>query len=323
MPASDPLQILPATSDDLAEVFSFVFSKNEPQDALNRVRAALAEHRCGKLPLAGLLAARRGGQLVGAVFLQVLPGRMATLWPPRISVEEPEETADRLATEAIGQAKITGARVVHALLEGRADPCDVAVLDRAGFVRLAELYYLVADVQDFPASDPSEPLTFEPCTPEKLERLSAVVEATYRETLDCPDLDGVRSAEEVLRGYGGHDSQCPPHWFFVRHQDCDVGCLLLSDYPEHGNCELTYMGLTPSSRGSGWGYLVTRYAQWITKSLGRDRIVLAVDAVNQPARNMYAAAGFRGWDRRQVFMLVLEAHTTGPDTGELRGSELD
>lgn len=317
MSAPDTIQILPAAPEDLAEVFSFVFSKNEPQDALDRVRAALAEHRLGKLPLAGLLAARRAGQLVGAVFIQVLPGRMATLWPPRTSVQEPEETADRLAAEAIEQAKTAGARVVHALLEGRADPCDVACLERIGFVRLAELYYLVAELKDFPSSDPSGPLTFEPCTPEKLERLCAVVETTYRETLDCPDLDGIRTANEVLEGYGGRDGQCPPHWFFVRHQDRDVGCLLLADYPEHGNCELTYMGLGPSARGSGWGRLVTRYAQWVTRSLGRDRVVLAVDSANQPARNMYAAAGFRGWDRRQVFMRVLEPHATDSDMVEV------
>jgi hypothetical protein len=207
-------------------------------------------------------------------------------------------------------------RVVHALLDGQRDAGDVERLERAGFSRLAELYYLVAESHEFPAMPPAHALTFEPCTPEKHERLCTVVEATYEETLDCPDLDGIRSAEEVLEGYGASRGNYPPHWFFIRHEQRDVGCLLLADYGEYGNCELTYMGLVPSARGNGWGLVVTRYAEWVARSLQRDRVVLAVDSANQPARNMYAAAGFRGWDRRQVYMLALQRQTGGAESAE-------
>lgn len=307
MPNSDPLQIVPVPPEGLTEVLSLVFSHHAPQDALNRVRAAMAEYRAGKLPSGGLLAARRGGQLVGATFAQVLPGRTATFWPPQLIPEEPEETAERLMSEAVAQVRDAGARVIHALLEGQPDACDVRRLEKAGFTPLAELYYLLSEADDFPAAPPEGPLTFEPCTSEKHERLRAVVEATYEATLDCPGLDGIRTASDILEGYGASPEACPPHWFLIRHEDRDVGCLLLADYSGYGNCELTYMGLTPSARGNGWGLLVTRQAQWVAQTLGRRRLVLAVDAVNQPARNMYAAAGFRGWDRRHVHMLVLDA----------------
>jgi hypothetical protein len=33
--------------------------------------------------------------------------------------------------------------------------------------------------------------------------------------------------------------------------------------------------------------------------------VLAVDASNEPALAMYAAAGFASWDRRSVFVRIL------------------
>ncbi len=309
MSSPDSLQIVSATPASLGETLSLVFSGHQPQDALNRVRAALAEYRCGKLPLAGLLAARRAGKLVGAAFAQVLPGRTATFWPPRLVPPEPEETAEQLSLAAVEHARNAGVKVIHALLEGQADSQEVAALERAGFTSLAELYYLLADRFDFPRTPPGGPLTFEPCTAEKHQRLCAVVEATYRETLDCPDLDGIRSAEEVLAGYGAEGETYPSHWYLIRHEDRDVGCLLLCDYGQHGNCELTYMGLVPSARGNGWGVLVTRFAQWVAGSLARERIVLAVDSANHPARNMYAAAGFRGWDRRRVYMLALGRQT--------------
>lgn len=307
MTIQDSLQISPATPESLTEVLSLVFGNRQPQDALNRVRAAMEEYRAGRLPRDGLLAARRADRLVGAAFAQVLPGRTANFWPPQLVPEELEETAEELASKAVGYAKEAGAGVIHSVLEGQPDPEDVARLEKAGFKRLAELYYLMAERCDLYAEPPRGTLTFEPYTPDKHQRLCAVVEATYEATLDCPALDGVRSAAEVLEGYGANLGPCPPYWFLVRRLERDVGCLLMADYAEHGNCELTYMGLVPSARGNGWGLLMTRYAQSIARSLNRERLVLAVDSLNQPARDMYAAAGFRGWDRRQVYMLVLDS----------------
>jgi hypothetical protein len=38
---------------------------------------------------------------------------------------------------------------------------------------------------------------------------------------------------------------------------------------------------------------------------GAERLVLAVDAGNEPALRGYAAAGFVAWDRRGVFLKLL------------------
>jgi RimJ/RimL family protein N-acetyltransferase len=46
---------------------------------------------------------------------------------------------------------------------------------------------------------------------------------------------------------------------------------------------------------------IARFAQWQTKCLGRARIVVAVDAANEPAVRMYSAVGFQAWDRRRVY----------------------
>jgi mycothiol synthase len=84
-----------------------------------------------------------------------------------------------------------------------------------------------------------------------------------------------------------------------------VGCLLMTDYPEQGNCELIYMGVVPEARGHRWGVLISRHAQWVTRNAGRQRLVLAVDAANRPAIGMYSAAAFRAWDRRIVYLQTL------------------
>ena len=307
MSDSETIQIVTAAPEGLVEVLSLLFGDHKPQDASNRMHAALAEFRAGKLPREGLFVAQRNGRTVGATFTHVLPGRSATFWPPRLVAEEPEETAEQLTARAVAYARSAGTGVIHALLEGQPAPEDITRLESAGFTSLAELYYLLAESHDFPAAPPESPLIFEPCTPEKHQRLCAVVNATYEATLDCPGLDEVRTAADVLEGYGAGAGACPPHWYIIRHNESDVGCLLMADYPEHGNCELTYMGLVPSARGSGWGLVVTRQAQWIARSLGRPRLVLAVDSANQPARDVYVTAGFRGWDRRHVYMLILES----------------
>jgi len=80
-----------------------------------------------------------------------------------------------------------------------------------------------------------------------------------------------------------------------------MGCVLLADHPEHDQSELMYLGIVPEQRGHGWGLQATRHAQWLARRAGRERLILAVDDTNGPARNVYTQAGFRLWDRRSVY----------------------
>ena len=70
------------------------------------------------------------------------------------------------------------------------------------------------------------------------------------------------------------------------------------------NMELVYMGVIPAHRGRHWGADIARHAQSVALAAGRHRLVLAVDASNGPAINMYASVGFRAWDRRRVYYHV-------------------
>ncbi len=115
-------------------------------------------------------------------------------------------------------------------------------LGTAGFEHLADLLYLVSSAQAFPTAAPVEPLQYEPYSPQAAQRFAAVIERTYRDTLDCPQLDGLRTIDEVLEGYRAVGRFSPDHWMLVRRDVRDVGCLLLANHPEQRIWELVYMG---------------------------------------------------------------------------------
>ena len=302
----EPLRIRPASPERRAEVLWLVFRHLSGDDRLVRVDAVLEAARSGRLSPDGLLEARRGDRLAGGVFAEIQVGRAAVVWPPRLAPGEPAATAEHLLArlcELLARERIC---VAHTLLEPGMEG-DVPLLRTAGFEPLADLLYLASVDDHFPRSRPKSPLHFEPYSAASHGRLARLVEATYHDTLDCPRLNGLRQIEDILAGYRATGVFAPGRWLLVRHQDQDVGCLLLADHPEQENWELVYMGLVPSARGNGWGKHLARHAQWLTAEAGRPRLVVAVDAANTPAIRTYSVLGFETWDRKSVYLKVVEA----------------
>lgn len=295
------LTIRPAPRAAVLEALKLVYRRLPPEKAAQYVEVLCADIRAGEVSAEGLLTAWRDRRLVGAVFAQLQPGNGALLWPPRTVPREPPETVEQLLAAVCQWLACKGARVANALME-KVDRADDALLRGGGFAPLAQLLYLVSSEIELPASPPEGPLEFEPYNPENHMRLTRVVEATYERSLDCPGLDGLRNIEEILAGYQSTGTFSPERWLIVRHEGRDVGCLLLADHPEDENWELVYMGLVASARGHGWGKKIVRHAQWLTRQAGRSCLVVAVDAANRPAVDMYAATGFRAWDRRTVYV---------------------
>jgi ribosomal protein S18 acetylase RimI-like enzyme len=299
-----PPSIGPASREELSQALGLIFSHSERGDSAARSDTLMTDTDSGSIDPQGVLVARRATRIVGAIFFQVQVGKTAVIWPPRVVPGE-SEVGGQLMQAALGSLNGRYLRVVHALSDGRCDGDD-ALLRSAGFKPLAELIYLVSGEIDFPSQHPSGPLEFEPYREADHDRFAELVEATYRATLDCPALDGIRDIEDVLAGYRTSGGHRPELWLIVRHESRDVGCLLLADHLDQGNCELVYMGLVVEARGSGWGRHVTRHAQWLTRQTGRSRLVLAVDEANWPARKMYASVGFHDWDRRSVYLKLFD-----------------
>jgi ribosomal protein S18 acetylase RimI-like enzyme len=289
-----PLQILRVPPEDRQPALDLVFRHMAPAE--RRQQLAMLGGAWD-----GLFAAYRNGRLVGAVLGQPQPGSLAALWPPQLIDDEPSPCALRLLAAVDRYLGEQGVQIAQALL-GAADAADAGVLLQGGFVHLADLVYLVSTSEHFPAIEPETVLQFQAWTPAAQERLAAVVEASYAETLDCPAMNGVRRVEDVLAGYRATGELDAGRWWIVRHDGQDVGCLLLADFPQQDAWELVYMGIVPAVRGRGWGRQIVRRAQWLAGQAGRARLVLAVDAANAPALAMYAAAGFRAFECRAVFL---------------------
>jgi mycothiol synthase len=253
-----------------------------------------------ELPLEGLLVALRDGALVGAVLAITQPGGAGLVWPPRLVEGEAAGTADRLM-EAVEGVWATASVVLACSALETVGAADDALLRTHGYALLSTVLYLISPRGGFPPTPPVDRLEFEPHSEANHGRLVSLVRATYEATQDCAGLRDPRDIGQVLAGYRQTGRYDPRHWLVVRHQGRDVGCLIVADHLEHGSCELVYMGLIPSARGHGWGKEIARYAQWLTSLAGRDRLVLAVDAANDPAVAVYTSVGFRAWERRVVY----------------------
>ena len=249
----------------------------------------------GENALDGLLVAPDGDGLA-TVWVQCLPGRTAAVWPPPGDCSASHALLDE-AGRFLDEQEISLAQV---LLSTQAEGI-AKLLSSSGFQHLTDLQYLFVDEQRLPANEPKNTLHFEPAAGEQPDRLCRLVEQTYQGTCDCPAINGVRTMQDVLTGYQATGIYDPQQWYFVQHQQQDVGVLLLNQHPPGMNWELVYMGVIPTARGNGFGWQIANYAQWKAGQGGAERLVLAVDEANEPALAMYARAGFIAWDRRRIF----------------------
>lgn len=247
----------------------------------------------------GLLIARDQDGLCGAVFAQEHPGKTAVLWPPSATADD--RHVRRKLAEAVDLHLVhRGVVMAQALLPTRDDPA-VEMLESIGFTYLTHLDYMIGQTQSAPWEQPSDGLRFEPYDAYQRSRMTTLVDATYVDTSDCPELNGVREPDDVLAGYQSTGAFDPAKWFIASHGGRDVGVLLLTEHAEARQWELVYMALVPQARRKGFGMQMVRFALAKAYAAGIATLLLAVDARNQPGIRLYEKCGFRVWDRRVVY----------------------
>jgi ribosomal protein S18 acetylase RimI-like enzyme len=298
----EALLIEPVRRGDEQAALAWIFAELSPQGRAERIGKLRAA--CANRPVEGLWAAYRGARVVGAVRAHVQPGRTALVTPGCVAPEEPPETARELLSRAVESLPGQGVQVAQAVLETGCGPAADRLLD-GGFRHVANVLYLVSLENAFPESAPAEHLEFVPYSQRRHREFAELVERTYEGTLDCVALDAVRAVDDVLAGYRGAGPFDPARWLVARSEGREVGCVLVGEDPAGDPWELVYLGVVPEARGRGHGLALTRHVQWLAREAGRKRIVLAVDVANAPAKRVYAAAGFVGWDRRSVYLRVL------------------
>lgn len=249
-----------------------------------------------------LVVAREKGELKAVCWGQPQPGKGCSLWTPQA---ERGEVSGRLAqamirrmTEIVDQA---GVHVTQTLSEVASGSMH-APLVQCGFNRVAELHYLSwTPAEGFPETDAGG-VTFEPYDPRRPRRMERLLAETYQQTLDFPELDGMRDLRDVVHGYQCLGEFRAELWSYLVRDGEDLGALLLAEYPESNQLELVYMGVAPAARGRNLGEIAVSHGQQTALDRGIHRMVLAVDARNHIAAGIYRKAGFRKWAQRFAYL---------------------
>jgi ribosomal protein S18 acetylase RimI-like enzyme len=300
---SQALTIEPARADELAEAFGLLFCRPEGQRE-GRVANALRLVQTGELNPAGVLVARANDGIRGAIICMPVPGASGLLWPPQVRGEAPTAVEDELVRHAVSWLRQRGARLGQALLAPAETPL-ANPLERNGFTHVTTLWYMRHDL-DLPyglvrAADRLVYQSYADGSPDLFHR---TLLRTYEETLDCPEVSGVRSLDEVLEGHRAQGTYDPGRWWLALDGDRPVGVLLLTGLTEWAAWEVAYVGIVPEARRRGWGRELLHKALRAAHASEAAHLTLSVDARNRPAWRLYLDLGFESYDCREVYLAV-------------------
>jgi GNAT superfamily N-acetyltransferase len=287
----------------------------------------LSEVSSGQVDLSGLWIARQrswgltrgwpfsSDRIIGALLTQGLAGRAAAVWAPEVSSSLWRgATAAALVRTALADLRSRGFRIAQAVLDESASRLGALDLTRGGMPRVTELLYLERDTK-IPLPPPSQlsETPAEPMPPLQWKSLNhaheaefrTILQATYASSLDMPELEGVRSLDDVIEGHRATGRFVPERWRLgqVPGEPAAAVVLLLAEVPEQDVWEVVYLGLTQAARGRGLGRAAIQQALDLARP-HVSRLELAVDLRNHPATRLYEAAGFVAFDRRSVHLAV-------------------
>jgi GNAT superfamily N-acetyltransferase len=228
-------------------------------------------------------------------------------------------TASALVRTALADLKARDFRIAQAVLDESASQRGAIDLTEGGIPKVTELLYLERDTKillpDFqppahPAPSYSGSGTDPPLEWRSFHRVSesefrSVLRATYVSSLDMPELEGIRSLDDIIEGHRATGRFLPERWQLgqVPGEPEAAAVLLLADSPDRDVWEVVYLGLTLPARGRGLGRVVIRHALELAR-LHASRLELAVDIRNFPATRLYESTGFVPFDRRSVHLVV-------------------
>lgn len=272
------------------------------------VADALREAEAGRVDLSGLWAGRRRGRIAGVLLTQVLAGRAAAVWAPEVEpIWGRGALAAGLIRAALQDMRERGVAVAQALVDRDAPRVAAQDLARGGLPRTTVLTYMQRSTATCPALNPAPPaLTWHAFEPTTEDRFRHALEQTYRGSLDMPELEGVRSLDDVMASHRAAGRFDPSRWRLgtVPGEPDAAAVVLLSEVIDRDAWEVAYLGLTPEARGRGLGRAALAHAIELARPTA-GRLELAVDDRNGPARRLYDRAGFIPFDRRAVHLAIL------------------
>lgn len=282
---------------------SLTVSPAQPHELSAALRLIFGDAAPGDHDPHGLFVARDSDSVCGAVLAQPLPGALGVACPPRAVSDVAEDWLMRAACDWL---RSRGVKVCQAFATAAERP-GMAPLERNGFRHVTQLVSMRRDVEQTRGRpQPGDLLGGVSPRPDTWPRFAAAILATLDGSLDCPELNGRRTTEELLAAF------TPPaggaSWHFHADDSGEIVGLSLLEYGEADVQTIGYLGVVPSARGRGLGGKLLRHI--LTEAtcyngLRVSAVEVSVDARNEPALRLYRRHGFAETDRREVFIAHL------------------
>ncbi len=304
------LDCRPCPESDRSRALSVLYRRMPEILRPRLVADALAEANNGGIDLSGLWIAVKKSKIIGTLLTHALAGRAVAVWPPEIvPIWRRRTVAVTLLKAALKDVEQKGFLVAQALVDHSSPRSARGDLSRGGMPRVTQLIYM--------ARTTATPLPVPPLIPRFLWKsfgpeteadFRFVLNKTYDGSLDMPELEGVRSLDDVIAAHKAGGCFDPNHWLVgtLENDPESAAVILLIDQPDRGLWEIAYLGLSPKARGRGLGRVALAHALEIAHPHS-PRLILAVDARNKPAFRLYRKAGFLPFDRRGVHLRVMNA----------------
>jgi ribosomal protein S18 acetylase RimI-like enzyme len=256
-----------------------------------------------------LVAARDEDDAVGALLVVRRPGRTAFLWPPELKPGSTDDAvAERLLQAAAARMDAAGVVVTQCLLEPD-DGVHRDLLNATGFPYATEILVQELDLgrHSLVPEQADGRLSLHPYDQSRHGDFVAVIERTYRETLDCPALAALRMGDDALQSYRATPDFDPRLWQIGVVDGEAIGIVLANDHRERSVREIVYLGVVPEARRCGWGRALLLDALQTAVQDERSCCEVAVDSANHHAIRLYQSLGFTEL-RRIAVHLRLRSH---------------
>ena len=274
----------------------WVHHDSSPQDLLQIVKQLAQDQNQGNQPV--IQAAKSHGDYRAACYFRLLPGNVATLGGIRAAKNAKQEAAEQLV-RIYQELKNCGCAQVQAIVD-QTDQQRLQLLSQAGFSRLTSIQQLLRLVKTHATSTVVAHDNWIPVQHFSESDLEIAIEKTFHGTLDCPLLNGLRSARDVLQGFlEGKPLAAQSYWECLSDRQTVTSVLFLTKHSSE-LFELCYMGVIPEFRGKGMGAKLVERALEIVSQAGGQYLALGVDSDNWPALRVYHRFGFANLNTKVV-----------------------
>jgi GNAT superfamily N-acetyltransferase len=298
---------------DLHEALLVQFASIPDESRTEHIVDLVESHRVGQLDVCCFAARSRDHELLAVQTLVLQKDGTAHVYP--VSFSQPDVLSDRSLEDDLRSEIVvelfkhidlrfieSDAWIAQALIPAvHRSECHTLVEN--GYPHLTDLLFM-----ECPLDEPrptrtdhleTKGLSRVPYEPELESRFADLLEATYVQSADCPELNGRRTSLQALQSHKLSGKFSPLLWNLFQQDGLDVGVSLLS---EHGSgvCEIVYFGLVPTTRRQGLGHIILEWNLDLAADNGNESVMLGVDVRNNGAIKMYSKAGFQEFDRRIV-----------------------